>query len=390
MLVDSLYPPKIWKKKHPPAFLFTTFAAKLASSEEEETRSAAEQTKQRWITCSSTKELAVAIKNYVRPGDSVAELGAQLREVSTAICESLSEESSGEALLVDVSRKFPKNLQGTRTRAMRLPGDEVDFYPNVSEFVEIAELDDWRSAFGGSTTRNFDVFVLDVNAIVGNDLEWTSLSIIREFAALYQPRVVLVKSMSLNQWASRLVHGQRWILNQGQHQDIPPTHVIATVGVHEYRKTIPFTVKPGDSVLEVGCHFGTSTQLLHEAADAGNGEPSRCIGVDVGSKIIREAKKKYPSIYFAVGDAWKTASLLRLQKDFDQTHQLQSKREGFDVVYIDVGGLSGNDGLLESLCLISSIINALEPRCIVIKSLCMQRLSSALTPAWRDGRGTLS
>ena len=52
---------------------------------------------------------------------------------------------------------------------------------------------------------------------------------------------------------------------------------------------------------------------------------------------------------------------------------------GYDVVYIDLGGLSGgSDGLLESVSLLSAIENALEPRCIVIKSLCMRRLVSSL------------
>jgi hypothetical protein len=337
--------------------------------------------KLRWITCSSTNELESAVSHFVRPGDAVAELGSQLRDVSTTICESL--EGTGSAVLVDVARKFPKNdNEGQRTRAMRRPEDEIGFYPDVATFMEIPELDCWRSAFQESKTDSFDVLVLDVNAIVGNDLEWTSLSIVREFSAIYgNCRVVLIKSLNLNQWATRLVHGQRWIDNQGVKENSRGPKIIATVGVQEYRKTIPFSVKAGDSVLEVGCHLGTSSVLLHEAA--AQGDAGYCIGVDVGPKIIQGAKERYPGVYFSVGDAWKTAALLRVQQDFNACHDPESNRLGFDVIYVDVGGLSGSDGLLESLSLLSSLMNALEPQYIVIKSLCMRRLASTLVPYWR-------
>mmetsp|Transcript_33404 Transcript_33404/g.69559 ORF Transcript_33404/g.69559 Transcript_33404/m.69559 type:complete len:91 (-) Transcript_33404:744-1016(-) len=83
---------------------------------------------------------------------------------------------------------------------MRFPGDEVDFFPNVAEFHEIPNLDSWKRVFLESTTiKDFEVLVLDVNSIVGNDLELTSLSIIREFVSLVGQscEVVLVKSAAL-------------------------------------------------------------------------------------------------------------------------------------------------------------------------------------------------
>lgn len=45
------------------------------------------------------------------------------------------------------------------------------------------------------------------------------------------------------------------------------------------------------------------------------------------------------------------AEFLRIQKQFlEQTTSIQKQRIGFDVVYVDVGGLSGgSDGLLEAL-----------------------------------------
>jgi SAM-dependent methyltransferase len=328
------------------------------------------------ITCSSTKELAQAVDEYIKPHHVVAELGSQLRDVSTRICHRCQ-----RATLVDVHRKFPKAQQDSRrTDAMRLEHTE-DFFPDVAEFVEIAQFSDWNQAFFGEPQQRYDIFVLDVNSIVGNDLEWTALNLIDQFQAWNGgfPLTVLVKSVGLNQWACRLVHGQRW-RGLEDYTAIPPPHIIATRGVQEYRSTIPYTVRPTDAVLEVGCHFGTTTTLLQDHGQY-------CIGVDVGSKIIKEADKRHSGICFRVGDAWKTAALLRLQQEYYQESQT-SGRIGFDVVYVDVGGLSGSDGLLEAIHLISSIRYALEPRCIVIKSLCMQRLSSRLVPFYKPQKRT--
>ena len=56
---------------------------------------------------------------------------------------------------------------------------------------------------------------------------------------------------------------------------------------------------------------------------------------------------------------------------------------GFDLVYVDVGGLSGSDGLIESISLLEALGCALQPRAIVIKSLCMRELASRLK-FWPD------
>lgn len=352
------------------------------------------------ITCSTTKELVRAVSTIVKPGHRVAELGSQLREVSTTICESLLQNTTNidrlnsqqsSAILVDVKRKFPKSgeLEG-RTSAMRQSAEAgVDFFPSVSQFIEINQLGNWRKAFfqeksSVGSTPIYDVLVVDINSIVGNDLEWTALSIIQDFEALNQQSsksslIVMIKSDALHKFSKRIVHGVRWVNQQGRNIAIGPPYIVATTGVQQYRSSIPFTVKPDDAILEVGCHFGTTTALLQKASPEGY-----CLGVDVGKKIIQEANKKYPNIFFRVGDAWRTAGLLRIQQEFYRENpSIKNQKIGFDIVYIDVGGLSGSDGLLEAISLISSIRYALEPRCIVIKSLCMQRLSSTLIPYWQ-------
>eukprot|EP00527_Entomoneis_sp_CCMP2396_P007254 CAMPEP_0198146706 /NCGR_PEP_ID=MMETSP1443-20131203/30970_1 /TAXON_ID=186043 /ORGANISM="Entomoneis sp., Strain CCMP2396" /LENGTH=333 /DNA_ID=CAMNT_0043810759 /DNA_START=222 /DNA_END=1226 /DNA_ORIENTATION=- len=321
-----------------------------------------------------------AVKYFVKPGQTVAELGSQLRGVSISICESL--QGDGKAVLLDVPRKPPKNRSSlSRIKDMRLPGNEHDFFPDVATFQQISCLDDWKQGFLDSS-HVYNVMVLDVNSIVGNDLEITSLSIAKEFSSLFEEcGVVLIKSAALNVWAARLIHGQKWIdAKQSEKGDTTmPPHVIGTVGVQEYRSMIPYTVGKGDAVLEVGCHLGTSTALLHEASD-GNG--GYAIGVDVGPKIIEGAKKRYPNTPFSVGDAWKVADLLRIQAGLVKHGGISesSRKVGFDVIFVDVGGLSGRDGLLEALMLLICLINGLEPRCIVIKSQCVRRTASSLVP----------
>jgi len=167
---------------------------------------------------------------------------------------------------------------------------------------------------------------------------------------------------------------------------------VAVVGVEEYRRTIPYVVKRGDNIVELGCHSGTTTALVHNAAKLVRNEDEKpegyCIGLDIGPKIIEQAKREHPDVHFVVGDAWKTLDLLRV-KNKAYPESCSDEFDGFDVVYADIGGLSGPDGVLDSLSLLDGLGNALEPRCIVIKSLCMMRLASSLrsySDIWENAR----
>jgi len=354
----------------------------------------------KWVACSSTKEVTRAINMYFNEGDTIAELGSQLRESSIAICDSIGPE--GRALLVDIERKFPNEKKGkARTTAMRRKGEEETFYSDRATFVETKAFEYWREAlfFSGEEKPKYNGLVVDVSTVAGNDLDLTCLSLIKEFLALNRSsedeenvcRVIIVKSGSLHDLARRLFHAQR-ILDGVQSLDSEfskdKTSIIGTVGVDEYRRTIPYVVKKGDAVIEVGSHFGTSTALLHDAARDQDGSSciGGCIGVDVGPHIIESAKKKFPIVPFEVGDAWKMAELVRMKSKYFNDHPSQRI---YDAVYVDIGGLSGSEGLLEAISLLSSITNSLEPRCIVIKSLCMRRLASSLVPfseIWKKER----
>jgi hypothetical protein len=395
-----------------------------------------------WLACASAVEVNRAVEQHVRPGDCVVEMGSQLKETSRLICDAVG--ATGTALLCDVARKSPRVSTSRNANFRR--GDDLQSVPPQATWIELESFDGWRCApaldasFKGASAP-CDVLVCDLGGMTGNDLILTTVSFCREFLSRmkgggggHQPRAVIVKSTALCGLAWRLIHAQRLFAGSaslplpgdgdsggggsgddgctgekreegGQFRAPRGTagepFIVATVGVEEYRRTIPSAVRLGDGVLEVGCHLGVTTALLHEAAGGsdgggGGGGGGGCIGVDIGARIINGARERFPHVSFSVGDAWRIASLHRLRKELLPSRRTLSPlpeagtgtaadTEGgdgnaYDVVYVDVGGLSGSDGLLEALSLLGSIGHGLEPRVIVIKSLCMRRLASSLRP----------
>ena len=348
----------------------------------------------KFIACSSTKEVTRAIEMFVREGDVVAELGSQLRESSRAICESIG--SQGKALLIDMERKFPNEKKDMkRTSAMRRKGDECDFYSDRATFIEIQSFELWRHALFFQQEYpykpQYNVLVVDMSTTAGNDLPLTCIALIKEFIALNNSnqeecRAVIVKSGSLQNLAQRLYHAQRVIsakqpLSNMRHKNGGHSLIIGAVGVKQYRETIPYVVQKGDICLELGCHLGVSSAIIDKAAK-GDGRGG-CLGVDIGKNIICKARERYPNLSFEVGDGFKLGELQRMQmKHFQHSANIST----YDVVYVDIGGLSGSEGLLEAISLLSAIDNCLHTRAVVIKSLCIRRLASSLIPFSQVGR----
>jgi hypothetical protein len=393
--------PSRWTSKANFIKMNTEAAAVPTDDERVKKRNKSSTTK--WIACSSTKEMSRAITEYIKEGDVVAELGSQLRDVSISLCEAVG--ASGYAVLVDIERKSPNEKKGQdRTSAMRRIGDETDFYTDRATFIETKDFEFWRHALFFQNNvhygkEGYNALVIDMSNVAGNDLELTCISMVKEFISLNAGsgeddnpcRVVILKSKSLHNLARRLHHAQRIISGSQYIIEERGTSIIAAVGVDQYRQTIPFVVRKGDVCCEVGCHLGTSTVLINEAACSGGASAEQaatasggCVGLDIGSSIIRFAQKKYPLLSFEVGNGFKTGEIARLTGK--HLRRKDSSRI-LDVVYVDIGGLSGPEGLLESVSLLSSITNALEPRCIVIKSLCVRRLASCIVPfsdVWRE------
>ncbi len=136
------------------------------------------------------------------------------------------------------------------------------------------------------------------------------------------------------------------------------TKIIATRDVKDYRATIPDVVRADDLVLEIGCEWGTTTPLLAERA-------ARVVATDISRTCIDRARELRPHLEFAVLDAFDLRSVLDLGGPFD-------------VIYIDVSGLSGFRSTLDVLALLNSYAALLSPRLIVVKSGALVNLARRL------------
>eukprot|EP01048_Picozoa_sp_COSAG05_P032192 COSAG05_NODE_12188_length_479_cov_0.902632_1_plen_159_part_11 len=122
-----------------------------------------------------------------------------------------------------------------------------------------------------------------------------------------------------------------------------PMVVAATTD--DFRTCAQQLVQVGDTVLEVGCADGITTNLISKFAND-------VVGVDIAPVVIGKARSRYPSIDFRVLDASNTPELRRLRKHFS-------------VVFVDIAGLIALESLLPML---DALDDALRPRLLVVKS----------------------
>ncbi len=126
------------------------------------------------------------------------------------------------------------------------------------------------------------------------------------------------------------------------------TLYIATRGVAEYRQTIEQWIKPTDSVLEIGCEWGTTSVLIHEKC-------KNLIATDISADCIQKAREKYPQIRFETLDAFNIKEAMALGDKFTK-------------IYIDMSGLSSYRALLDVIALLQLYASVFEPEAIIIKS----------------------
>ena len=131
--------------------------------------------------------------------DRILELGSQLSDTSTYLCQSIS--THGTAVLVDVKRK--------ETTSGRSKGRDVSIlqsFANCIEYHDLEQFEQWKELI---KQKQFDALILDVGSTIGNDLHMSALAICNEFISYQQPRVVIVKSKVLSSLAKRIIHSQR-------------------------------------------------------------------------------------------------------------------------------------------------------------------------------------
>ncbi len=138
------------------------------------------------------------------------------------------------------------------------------------------------------------------------------------------------------------------------------TRFVGTRGVKEYRASIPLWVNDSDSVLEIGCEWGTTTKLLAEHA-------ASVVGTDVSPDVIERARERHPHIRFETLDAFDVRGALDLKEDFTK-------------IYIDMSGISGYRSLLDLIALLNSYAAVLRPEAIVVKSGALKHFATRCIP----------
>ena len=314
------------------------------------------------IAAPSARELERVAPQLISDGDRVLcaglALGSQIELLKRLAGD------AGRVVSVDVPRKE------SRSRRELFQTDAADLRP-------LTRAGDVTAAL--RPDECFDCVVVDAAALLGFDLPLDTLALCEALRRRQEtPPTILVRSSALATLAGRLaagddlkriarilqMHDERPSLDDTRIYEAQPV-IVGARGVREYRNCIGTTVRPGDRVLELGCHFGTTTAILAEAVGPGG----YACGVDVGPSIIAKAKEEHPGVDFMVGDAWGVGGLARLGP--------------WDAVFVDVGGLSGADGTLDALALARSLGAALEPRAIVLKSKCLRQLAKNLAPSTR-------
>jgi len=139
------------------------------------------------------------------------------------------------------------------------------------------------------------------------------------------------------------------------------TLFVGARGVEEYRESINTYISKTDKVLEIGCEWGTTSELIHPKC-------AQLIATDISLKCIERARKMRPDIHFETLDVY-------------DIKRAQSFGVDFNKMYIDVSGLSGYRSLLDVLALLNMYASVFEMEVIVIKSGALKELGKRLI-AW--------
>lgn len=122
------------------------------------------------------------------------------------------------------------------------------------------------------------------------------------------------------------------------------SRIIITKGVKQYRQTIQVCVNQTDTVLEVGCAWGTTSYLLSQYAGL-------VIAIDKGASLP-VAKKTYPHVRFEQIDGFDIAALRNLHEDFSK-------------IYIDISGCREITDVVRLIKIYEAVFT---PEIIVVKS----------------------
>jgi hypothetical protein len=118
--------------------------------------------------------------------------------------------------------------------------------------------------------------------------------------------------------------------------------------VAEYRASIEKYVTSDDCILEIGCEWGTTSELIHKKC-------KNLMATDISLKCIERARIMRPKIQFEVLDVFDIRTAL-------------SFKMAFNKMYIDVSGLSGYRSLLDVIALTDMYASVFPMEAIIVKS----------------------
>lgn len=138
------------------------------------------------------------------------------------------------------------------------------------------------------------------------------------------------------------------------------TLFIGTCGVKEYRASIEKYINKDDVVLEVGCEWGTTAELIQTKC-------KELLATDVSLKCIKRARKMRPEIRFETLDVY-------------DVRRAQSFGIEFNKMYLDVSGLSGYRSHLDVLALLIMYGTVFDMEVIVAKSGALKEIGRRVIP----------
>lgn len=141
------------------------------------------------------------------------------------------------------------------------------------------------------------------------------------------------------------------------------TLLVGTRGVEEYRASIPRYIKPKDKVLEIGCEWGTTSEVLYKYS-------KNIVATDINLKCIQQAKQMRPQIQFETLDVYDMKKAMSFNIPFNK-------------MYIDVSGLSGYRSLLDVIALLDLYSSVFPMEVIVIKSGALKNFAKRCIE-WKD------
>lgn len=140
------------------------------------------------------------------------------------------------------------------------------------------------------------------------------------------------------------------------------TLFVGTRGVKEYRESIQKYVQSDDCILEIGCEWGTTSELIYQKC-------KNLLATDVSQKCIDRARQMRPDIRFETLDVYDIQKALNFKMKYNK-------------MYIDVSGLSGYRSVLDVVALMNMYASVFNMEAIVVKSGALKDLGKRCI-AWK-------